>query len=434
MYKLKKNIFKQKISDGQLIIRDSNNEQIHVLNSTSAYILENSENKNADEIANSIFKGLDKSCNVTFNEILNDVTDTINNFKTNGLLIDEENINLEYKQAKIKNLYIEIISSCNQKCIYCYNEKELYKKNIISLNQIKKLIDQCIPEELNGIIISGGEPLLHKDLEKILEYCKDKKVGVSLVSNGTLINEEKAKMLSKFNPNIQFTIDGSKALINDKSRGYNSFKKQIEALENLKKSNYKGNINLRTNLWSGNTDEANIRSIVRICENYNINKLNLITAKKTNNFNLILSNEKDFNNIIKIIKDIDTNVDISYDEENQQYKCELDNVFENIEYALRISPDGNVYPCQYFLDNQFSIGNIYYHSLYEMIHGDKNKKILSLISLRKFFIKECTSCTYSQICHGGCPAKAYINYGDIFRADGSCKRKKISLQKYYLDI
>lgn len=58
---------------------------------------------------------------------------------------------------------------------------------------------------------------------------------VAMVSNGSLIDNKKAKMLSKYNINIQFTIDGYNAELNNLTRGKNSFESQISALELLRK-------------------------------------------------------------------------------------------------------------------------------------------------------------------------------------------------------
>ena len=180
-----------------------------------------------------------------------------------------------------------------------------------------------------------------------------------------------------------------------------------------------------------NTTYENISNIVNICEEFNVNRLDLMHVKNTEVFKDEIKESEICKQIESILKNINTTVEILYEKNEEEYKCELDRSLEDIEFGLRISPEGDIYTCQYFLDKQFSIGNIYYDSLYEAINSDKNKKLLNLISIRRNFLAECISCVYSKFCHGGCPAKAYLNNGNILTIDGSCSKRKLEFKKHY---
>lgn len=433
----KKKVLVQATKDGGLILLDKTLNATHILNSTSAFIYNLLDSNTNIDIAKKLIEGIDENINI--DEVLEDVNFTICDFIKKGLLIDNLNNRNEKRYKKISNailksIYIEIISYCNQRCIYCYNSDTLKNKDMIDIATFKSIIDQCFSDELDNIILSGGEPMLHPNINEMLDYCNKMNIKVNIISNATLINDDVASLLSKYNPGLQFTIDGGEKLLNDYSRGKGTFEKQLLALENLKKHGYDGILNLRANIWRDNATEDNIRSIIEFCKKYKIKRLDFVTAKKTNKFNLTISDATLINNISKWIKDNNQyNINITYDEDKPMYRCELADDKEEIKYVLRIASNGDVFPCQFFTSSEFAIGNIYENNLDSILNSDKNKNLISLIKMRRFFINECEECVYSNTCHAGCPAKAYISYGNIFRPDGSCKKRKTILEEYYIN-
>ena len=85
----------------------------------------------------------------------------------------------------IKDLCFEIIKTCPNNCLFCSSCSGLQETEIISFELFKKTIDYLI---LNGgieeISISGGEPLLHPDLFKIIRYCKKNNIRTVLFTSG----------------------------------------------------------------------------------------------------------------------------------------------------------------------------------------------------------------------------------------------------------
>ncbi len=91
------------------------------------------------------------------------------------------NINMR----KFKNVYVEITKACNLKCTFCPSKNNI-SKEYLSFDNFKHIIDQ-IKDYTEGIYLHIlGEPLLHKELFKFIEYAS-KYVKVSLTTNGHLI-------------------------------------------------------------------------------------------------------------------------------------------------------------------------------------------------------------------------------------------------------
>lgn len=82
----------------------------------------------------------------------------------------------------------QITGKCNEKCKFCSDalsyQKESEKESII------KMIERLSARGLKKIQITGGEPLLYKDLEEVLKAMKENGLIVSLSTNGILLQQK----------------------------------------------------------------------------------------------------------------------------------------------------------------------------------------------------------------------------------------------------
>lgn len=147
------------------------------------------------------------------------------------------------KLEKLKNLFFQLSSkNCNLNCKYCYLEKNSYKKedDFLNTDKIKKTLVEVKNEKLNSIYLTGGEPLMHPDFNQILRMCL-KISNVTILSNGTMINEKKARFLrrlddeSNFETIYRISLDSVDELENDSIRGRGSFRKAVFAIQCLLK-------------------------------------------------------------------------------------------------------------------------------------------------------------------------------------------------------
>ncbi len=147
------------------------------------------------------------------------------------------------KMEELKNLFIELCyKACNLKCKHCYIEKSFYKqeKDFISLDKVKKALLDTRGENLNSIYLTGGEPLLHPDFNSILRMCL-KFSNVTVLTNGFMINDKKARFLKKIDDENNFetiyriSLDHYDELKHDENRGRGTFRKAVNAILNLAK-------------------------------------------------------------------------------------------------------------------------------------------------------------------------------------------------------
>lgn len=122
-----------------------------------------------------------------------------------------------------------ITNKCNFQCEYCGIWK--IKKKEMSTSQIISLIDDLAKVGVQRINILGGEPLLRKDIKRVIDYVKRKHLIVSISSNGMLLPlriEEIQKV-----DNLLLTFDGPKKLQN-KLKGDGSYENLMEGIKMCK--------------------------------------------------------------------------------------------------------------------------------------------------------------------------------------------------------
>lgn len=86
------------------------------------------------------------------------------------------------------------------RCIHCYHPFDEYTFSYnLTLNEIKKIIDEAFSLRVFRVTISGGEPFIRNDIYDILEYISDKGMIIDIFTNATLINDDVIKRLERYN-------------------------------------------------------------------------------------------------------------------------------------------------------------------------------------------------------------------------------------------
>jgi len=125
-------------------------------------------------------------------------------------------------------LEFQITKACNLKCKYCYAELETLQEKDFSFEEIKQIIDEFYDMGTRVVRILGGEPLIRKDIGKIIRYIKSKNIFIELATNGIFIERWLDDL--KYLDILQISIDGNEQS-HDAVRGVGSFKKTLKGLE-----------------------------------------------------------------------------------------------------------------------------------------------------------------------------------------------------------
>ena len=121
-----------------------------------------------------------------------------------------------------QHVSIELTYNCNLKCPHCYiSAGEEQKSGFIPTDKLFSSLESLHNLGVSIVELTGGEPTLHPDFYKIFNFCISKFNIVAILTNGTTITEETAKIFGKYKNQIvmNLSIDGSTPEIHDKLRG-----------------------------------------------------------------------------------------------------------------------------------------------------------------------------------------------------------------------
>lgn len=155
---------------------------------------------------------------------------------------------------------IQLTSRCNLNCDFCFrrlNIKEAF------FNQIKKVIKKLAEYNTTTLVLSGGEPLLVRDIKKILKFAKKSGIKTVLQSNGILL-KKRLNSLAPYIDWISLSLDGHNEKTNAILRSAKQFKATIEVLPLIKEHNIK--IKLGTVVTKKNY--KNIKDIGKLIQPY----------------------------------------------------------------------------------------------------------------------------------------------------------------------
>ncbi|MCW2867374.1 MAG: mftC [Marmoricola sp.] len=134
----------------------------------------------------------------------------------------------------------ELTYACNLSCAHCLSSSGRRDPNELSTEQCEAVIDELQRMQVFYVNIGGGEPTIRPDFWHLLEYAVNHDVGVKFSTNGVRINPERAAFLASTDyVDVQISLDGATAEVNDYVRGPGSYDMAIKALRNLRDAGFK---------------------------------------------------------------------------------------------------------------------------------------------------------------------------------------------------
>ncbi|MBM3976932.1 MAG: GTP 3',8-cyclase MoaA [Planctomycetes bacterium] len=95
------------------------------------------------------------------------------------------------------NLRLSVTDRCNLRCSYCMPEQEyrwLPQPDMLSFEEISNLVDAFVELGVTRVRLTGGEPLLRRDLARLVELLSAKPAlrDIAITTNGVLLAEQAA--------------------------------------------------------------------------------------------------------------------------------------------------------------------------------------------------------------------------------------------------
>ena len=334
-------------------------------------------------------------------------------------------------------------NDCNLRCSHCYHSREgeghkdhSQGDDLMNFNDVKNMIDN-----LNDLTkrwdfspkfqISGGEPLLRKDLMQILDYTSSLDMETNILTNGTLISKEKAKELySNGVKRLQISLDGNKETHNRiRGRDY-AYEKALEGVSNCNQAGMLVNVSM-TLMQSNKMDLEDVvmnslgagAGIVGF-QSYVPDKVlgvkdpEFIGAKETYDlFQDIRELRKKYDGKIKVLETEVLWQIMQWDTKLKKEARESGKFLSGCGAGfsgVSVLSDGTIYPCRRL---PISLGNIKEINLKDLMVDNEVLK-----NLRDFDKLKESCCEDVYYCKG-CRAIAYATTGDYMAKDPMCFKK-----------
>ena len=154
------------------------------------------------------------------------------------LKMRERLVSTARKEKKPIIAHFELTARCNLDCKMCYvhtQDNATALKEELSTEQWKRIFDEAYDMGLMYANLSGGECLIRKDFKELYLHLWNKRVMVSVLSNGILLNDEYVEFFKTYRPDmIQISLYGSSEERYVAVTGHKGFEKAFAAVSALK--------------------------------------------------------------------------------------------------------------------------------------------------------------------------------------------------------
>jgi len=337
----------------------------------------------------------------------------------------------------------EVTQRCNLRCIHCRaSSEETSEEGDFTTEEALRLLDDIAELSRPVVVLSGGEPLLRRDVFEIASRGTSLGLRMCMATNGTLIDDGVCvRMRESSIRMVSLSLDGSTAAVHDDFRQQpGAFEGTLRGIEFLKKHG----IPFLINSSFTKRNQKDIGNVFRLARSLGATAWYMFmivpTGRGEDIFEELISKE-DYEEILKWHYEMEKNLRETgaeilvrptcaphyYRIVPQMAKAE-GSKFERRSLTFStggakgciaaqsiclIDAFGDVKPCSYF---PLSAGNVKTTPFREIWENSPLFKELRDFSSYK---GRCGSCEYLRVC-GGCRARAYAVSGDYLQEEPFC--------------
>jgi len=328
----------------------------------------------------------------------------------------------EASALQLSKCYFHVTEACNLTCPTCYSwrpRRNERKDDDLPTELVGEALRQMSDLGLTELVISGGEPLLRRDLIKILQMAKEeyRLDMVVLLTNGTLINEQNASDIALYADVVCVSLDGLSEEMNRKIRGRGNWVKATEAIRVLKAAGAR-RVNLLPTLTHQNVHQ--MEGFLGLAD----------SLGATVSFSMFIgvgagSKEQELaltaSDMLTMAKTLDK-INIAQSK-SIPMGCSVGlaslagcGIGHRV---IALDHDGTVYPCHMTMKPELRMGKFPEQSLKEIWTSSPLATHFREFNVDRF--NGCSKCFVRYFCGGGCRANAYAVSGDLLSSDPSCQ-------------
>lgn len=158
----------------------------------------------------------------------------LHNLTVDGLVWWRRERVRHFQVAAPEMAYLDLTMRCNLRCAHCGVSAGEASANELSSEQLRDALGQLAQLGVAAVCFSGGEPLLHADLFALAEHARTLGLVTELSTNGTLIDEQRARQIAAHFQHVQVSLDGASAAVHERLRGHGTFARTVSGISQLR--------------------------------------------------------------------------------------------------------------------------------------------------------------------------------------------------------
>lgn len=325
------------------------------------------------------------------------ITDEVAKKNTQDALLQHD-----IEKPRLAGLQFELTSRCNERCIHCYIPNG--KKNTgfdMSFGKFKYILDQYADMGGLHVTLSGGEALMNKDILKMLRYCRERDMQISLLTNLISLKDEHIPVLKEVNLSlIQVSLYSMDAELHDMiTTVKGSFEKTKAAIEKL----HAADIPVQISCPVMKANKEGYDKVMQYAKSLKMkSQTDYIMMAQADLDTANLANRLSISETEKVIRDI-----IAYDVDYKETTLEQEPLssIPIEEYAemplcgagvndLCVTVNGDVYPCAGWQD--YVVGNVFKQSLKDI--WENSPKLAEVRKVKHKDFAKCITCEARDYC------------------------------------
>jgi heme b synthase len=342
----------------------------------------------------------------------------------------------------------EVTQRCNLKCVHCRCSSDMASsEGDFTTEEGKKLLKEIADFSKPVVVLSGGEPLLRRDIFDLASYGTSIGLRMCMATNGSLITDEICRKMRESDIKmVSLSLDGSSAAIHDDFRQCpGAFEGAIRAAEMLRKNGQKFLINSSFT----KRNQADIPDVFRLAKGLGATAWYMFMIVPTGRGEEILNeliSGADYEEILdwhyrqekaedeilmrptcaphyyRIVPQKSKAEGVTFERRSLSFSTGGGKGCIAAQSICLIDCFGNVKPCSYFPRIAGNVKETPFREIWE--------KSELFNELRDFgsYKGKCGDCEYLNVC-GGCRARADAVYGDYMAEEPFCSYVPIRLQE-----
>lgn len=282
----------------------------------------------------------------------------------------------------VGNIFLHVTKACNLSCKYCYISAGEALEDELTLFDYARIIPELVALQPPKIVFTGGEPLLHPHILKLLrdfrEADPEHHVLRCLNSNGHLVTPKLARELIGLADEVRVSVDAM-SIRNDTIRGQGNFEAAVKALETYYSVGFEPKVLITVTSQS----LPDLEELLCFLSQKNFNRINLNVFRTVGRG----SDKHWVANPYKVKEAIERAWNRSFPNQPLEApeKSERPTSCLNcgIGSAIDIMPNGDVFPCNVMTQPEFCLGNVKNKSLIEICQPNSFLEQLRMLDFQK---------------------------------------------------